>query len=208
MKLQSGQVKVSYSSEKLVSTLSAEPNKRFCRALSYFFLVAVAFADTRFGASPWVAYAGVVVIGCLASYALPSRETASTARLRIAAVVDRPYFWPVRYQLAVAILAFVAIEALDHHVGGFRLGRIFNIYCAAVFFHALIFGLRSSLLIWFLAVLTTYFAEVPPEYSFKLQTIEDFAAVITFTYLGFLSLASAHLLRISSIAGARLGERR
>ncbi|MCG2673292.1 hypothetical protein XI06_14460 [Bradyrhizobium sp. CCBAU 11434] len=124
------------------------------------------------------------------------------------AVLGRLYSWPLRYQMTAAAAAFVAIEVLDSYAGGFKLGRIFNIYMAAVFTHALVFGLRSSLLMWLLATVTVYFAEIPPEFSFKLETIAGFADIFVFMYLGILSLASAYLLRISSILGDGLDERR
>ncbi|WP_271605707.1 DUF4118 domain-containing protein [Bradyrhizobium sp. CCBAU 11434] len=176
--------------------------------MAYVLLLIVAFSNTRLGGAAWTSYAGVFVTACLATYMLPSNAPTSSARNRMLAVLGRLYSWPLRYQMTAAAAAFVAIEVLDSYAGGFKLGRIFNIYMAAVFTHALVFGLRSSLLMWLLATVTVYFAEIPPEFSFKLETIAGFADIFVFMYLGILSLASAYLLRISSILGDGLDERR
>lgn len=199
---------MSYTSDKLVATLAARPNRWAFRALAYVLLLIIAFADTQLGGVAWVSYAGVFVIACLATFVLPSTTPAGSGRNRVVAVLARLYSWPLRYQMAVAVAVLVTIEALDQYVGGFKLGRIFNIYMAAVFTHALVFGLRSSLLMWLLATLTVYYAEIPPEYSFKVETIADFTDILVFMYIGLLSLASAYLLRISSIVGDGLDERR
>jgi hypothetical protein len=199
---------MSYTSDKLVSTLSTRPNRWAFRALAYVLLLIVAFADTQLGGVAWASYSGVFVIACLATYVLPSNPPAGPGRSRIVDCLAHLYSWPLRYQMAAAAAVFVAIELLDNYVGGFKLGRIFNIYMAAVFTHALMFGLRSSLLMWLLATLTVYYAEIPPEYSFKLETIAEFGDIFVFMYVGLLSLASAYLLRISSVVGDRLDERR
>ncbi|MGX4770548.1 DUF4118 domain-containing protein [Bradyrhizobium guangdongense] len=199
---------MSYTSDRLVSTLATRPNSWAFRGLAYVLLPIIAFANTQLGGVTWVSYAGVFVIGCLATYMLPSTPPVGAARTRVAALLTRLYSWPLRFQMTAAVVFFVAIEILDHYVGGFRLGRVFNIYMAAVFSHALVFGLRSSLLMWLLATLTVYYAEIPPEYSFKLETIAEFADLFIFMYLGLLALASAYFFRISSIIGDGLDERR
>ncbi|GGI33832.1 DUF4118 domain-containing protein [Bradyrhizobium guangdongense] len=199
---------MSYTSDRLVSTLATRPNRWAFRGLAYVLLPIIAFANTQLGGVSWVSYLGVFVIGCLATYILPSTTPVGAVRAQVVALLTRLYSWPLRYQMAAAVVIFVAIEILDHYAGGFKLGRIFNIYMAAVFSHALVFGLRSSLLMWLLATLTVYYAEVPPEYSFKLETIAEFAEIFVFMYLGLLALASAYFFRISSIIGDGLDERR
>lgn len=199
---------MSYTSDSLVSTLASRPSSSALRLLAYLFLLGIASTDVLVGASASVAYFGAFAVACVATYLLPSKRS-MPLRNWSAGLIARLYSWPLRYQMAAAFAAFVAIEVLDYYLGGFRLGRIFNIYMAAVFSHALVFGLRSSLLMWLFATLTVYYAEIPPEYSFKVETITEFVDIFIFMYLGLLSLASAYLLRLSSVIGDNhLDERR
>ena len=194
------------SHDVLLKTLEERPNSRASRALALLLVLACAGSNKLLGGT-WIA---VLVSLCLAIAAfvmLPASKDALRIRLALASFLGRLYSFSTWTQIVLAAGVFILIQLLDYYVGGLLLGRIFNLYLCAIFLHTLCFGFRNSLLVWPVACLVVYFFELPPEYSFKLESLMDYLHLVLFIFLGLASASAAFLIRVSSILYDSMDER-
>jgi K+-sensing histidine kinase KdpD len=185
------------SSFDTLKDLGTRPNPTTYRALAVAFILAAAATDKLLG-DTWMAVGAAFLIACAAFVVLPTSDQAQPERLKLATRIERLYSVPTWLQIAIALGSFAVIELIDYQMGGLKLGRAFNFYLATIFVHTLCFGFRSSLLIWPLASVIVYFAQVPPEYSFKVESLNDFLYTMLFVFLGMFAASAAFLIRVSS----------
>ena len=174
------------SSFDTLKDLGTRPNPTTYRALAVAFILAATTTDKLLGDN-WMAFV-----------VLPTSNQAHPGRLKLATRIERLYSVPTWLQIAIALGSFAVIELIYYQMGGLKLGRAFNFYLATIFVHTLCFGFRSSLLIWPLASVIVYFAQVPPEYSFKVESLNDYLYTMLFVFLGMIAASAAFLIRVSS----------
>jgi len=194
------------SHDVLLKTLDERPNSGGARALALALVVTCAGSDKLLGGS-WTAVFVSICLTFSAFVMLPASKDALHIRLALSSCLGRLYSLSTWMQIAFAAGAFVLIEALDYWTGGLLLGRIFNLYLCAIFFHTLCFGFRSSLLVWPVASVVVYFFELPPAYSFKIQSLNDYLHLVLFVFLGLASASAAFLIRVSSVLYEKMDER-
>jgi len=194
------------SHDVLLKTLDERPTSRALRAFALILVLSCAGSDILLGGT-WIAVFVSVGLVVAAFFILPSTSDALRLRLVLASYFSRLYALPTWIQIGLALGAFVLIELLDYRIGGLLLGRTFNLYLCAIFMHSLCFGFRTSLLVWPLASAVLYFFELPPEYSFKLESLHDYLHLVLFIFLGLASASSAFLIRVSSLLYEKMDER-
>jgi K+-sensing histidine kinase KdpD len=183
--------------DTLIKDLNTRPNPKIYRALAVAFILTVAATDKLLGGT-WMAVGTASLITCAAFVVLPTSKQAQSERLKLATRIERLYSLPTWLQMAIALGLFAVIELIDHQIGGLRLGSAFNFYLAAIFVHCLCFGFRSFLLVWSLATVIVYFVQIPPEYSFKIESLNAFLYIMLFVFLGIIAASAAFLIRVSS----------
>jgi hypothetical protein len=192
--------------DALAKDLDTRPNRTTYRALAVAFVLTAATTDKLLGGT-WMAVGAACLIACAAFVVLPTSSQAQSERLKLATRIERLYSVPTWLQIAIALGLFAVIELIDYQIGGLRLGNAFNFYLATIFIHCLCFGFRSSLLIWPLASLLVYSIQVPPEYSFKGESLHAFLYIMLFVFLGMVVASAAFLIRVSSNLYGTMDER-
>jgi K+-sensing histidine kinase KdpD len=152
--------------------------------------------DVGLGGAWWpvLAAAMLVVVTC---FVLPAREPDDGFRNGVLAMLRSIRWSPFWIRLCSAVLMVLAVSVLDY-LGGFTLGREFNIFLVPIYLAALLLGLPVGLLTWLISLVTVEYCALPPRYSFAIVSLKDFAELITFFYLGLMTIACAHLIRASS----------
>ena len=194
------------SYDVLLKTLDEQPSPRVLRALALM-LVLICVGSDKLPGGTWVAVSISMFLSSAAFFVLPTSSNALRLRLALAGYISRLYALSTVVQIGLALSAFILIELLDYRVGGLLLGRTFNLYLCAIFIHSLCFGLRTSLIVWPIASAAVYFFELPPEYSFKLESLKDYFHLLLFVFLGLASASSAFLIRVSSVLYDKMDER-
>lgn len=142
---------------------------------------------------------GVVAATCLI---LPARLPSDRVRLTIMRILQVAHAWPLWLRLGCGVL-FVLAGSLLASSTRLPVGSEFNLYLVPIFLSSLLFGLPVAVATWLLSFAVAYYYLIPPQYSFQILSLKDFALTIGYFYLGLLALAIPALVRASSAAFRR-----
>jgi uncharacterized protein VirK/YbjX len=174
----------------------AESNNfdRVLRALAYTGAILVLTVTKLFGGS-WSGFAIGLCFVQLTYWLFRGNLSPSFARHMVALRRVRDWPLPVRQMLAACLIGTAV--AIDVYLGGFRLGRAFNVYLLPLFVTSVFLGRGVALTVWLGCLSALYYLDLPPRFSFELEAIENLAELLVFTVLAGIVYAVPKLLETS-----------
>lgn len=163
-------------------------------ALAYAGAILVLIITKLFGGS-WLGFAIGLFLVQLTYWLFRGNLSASFARHMIALRRIRAWPLPVRQMLAICLIG--AAVATDVYLGGFRLGRAFNVYLLPLFVTSAFLGRGVALTVWLGCLSALYYLDLPPRFSFELEALENVAELLVFTVLCGIVYAVPKLLEAS-----------
>lgn len=185
--------------EKIRETMFSRPDPVIFRGLAYIAAIGIVGTDHLLGGAWWTILAAIALVAAT-SFILPVKRPKNRIRNGILETLHTIRYSSWWTRLACATLMVVGVSALGHYVGGFRLGREFNIYLIPIFLTSFMFGFPLAILIWLFSFVAVYYYVIPPDDSFALNSVKDFADLIGFFYLGLITLAIPVLIRASAVS--------
>jgi hypothetical protein len=183
--------------EKIRDTMFSHANPVIFRSAAYLAAIGVVGTDNLLGGGRWAILVAISLVAAT-NFILPVAPPEDNLRNGILTALHMIRCRPWRTRLACAILMVVGVSALDYYVGGSILGREFNLYLIPIFLTSLLFGFPLAILTWLFSFLTVCYLAILSRISFF--SLEDFADLVGFFYLGLIALAIPVLIRSSSVA--------